>query len=166
MDETLLAALSAATGETDPSKAVGALLSAHASARDTIAKLSADVASANERAASAEARATDMERAAEIEGMKAAGQWSPALDGFLATQSVEQLRAFRAIAPRVVPAGEAKPPAEAPKGGAKGAPSQLIAAAIEKAEASGWLSLSAGEKAAITRHDADLANALRGPKSR
>jgi hypothetical protein len=40
-------------------------------------------------------------------------------------------------------------------------PAGAVAAAVEKAEKSGWGSLSVAEKSAITRHDKNLADALR-----
>lgn len=161
MDETLLAALVAATGESDAAQyapALAALKSRADEASAAVAKLSAELAAANDRAAAAEQRAAAVERAAEIDAAKAARQWTPALDGFLGTLSVEQLRAWRATAPAVVPSGEVKAPAEAPV--SKG-PASAIVAALDKAEREGWNALSVAEKSVITRHDKNLADALR-----
>jgi hypothetical protein len=58
----------------------------------------------------------------------------------------------------VVPSGEVKAPAEAPV--SKG-PASAIVAALEKAEREGWNALSVAEKSVITRHDKNLADALR-----
>jgi ClpP class serine protease len=159
MNEETLAALAAATGETDPNAAVRTLIDRHASASASVVKLSADLSSAVERATASEKRVGEIERGAEIEAAKAAGQWSPALDGFLGSLSVEQLRAWRTSAPRVVPAGEVQPPAATHA--APQAAAGKVADAIAKAEASGWHSLSAAEKGAIIRHDKSLADALR-----
>ena len=101
---------------------------------------------------------------AEIEAAKASRQWSPSLEGFLASLSVEQLRAWRASAPAVVPGGEIKAPAETPRGGSNGAPSEAVAAAIAKAEATGWESLTGGEKASISRHSKSIADNLRAKR--
>ena len=160
MQDTTIAALVAATGEADPEAAVLALLSRHEQATATVQRLSADLSAANDRASAAQARVAEIERGAEIEAAKAAGQWSPALDGFLGSLSVEQLRAWRASAPRVVPAGEVQPPAAPAHSHPASAPAK-VAEAVAKAEASGWHSLSGGEKAAITRHDKAIADALR-----
>ncbi len=163
----LAAAIAAITGATDP-EAQAAALSAQKAQLDaagaTIAKLSADVANATSRAQSAEQRAEAMERAAEIEAAKAARQWSPSLDGFLSSLSVEQLRAWRASAPAVVPEGEHKAPAETPRGGSGGAPSEAVAAAIAKAESKGWDALSGSEKSAVVRHSKSIADALRAKR--
>lgn len=160
MQDTTIAALTAATGETDPEAAVLALLSQREQTTATVQRLSSDIAAANDRATAAQARVAEIERGAEIEAAKAAGQWSPALDGFLGSLSVEQLRAWRASAPRVVPAGEVQPPT-APAHSHPASTPAKVAEAVAKAEASGWHSLSGGEKAAITRHDKALADALR-----
>jgi hypothetical protein len=99
-------------------------------------------------------------RAAEIDAAKAARQWTPALDGFLGTLSVEQLRAWRATAPAVVPSGEVKAPAEAPGGAEKALPptvAELVARATDK----GWNALAPRERHAITAHDKTLAARLR-----
>ena len=160
MNENTLAALAAATGETDPEAAVLALLSRHEQATATVQRLSADLSAANDRASAAQARVAEIERGAEIEAAKAAGQWSPALDGFLGSLSVEQLRAWRASAPRVVPAGEVQPPT-APASGAEADLPQSVAALVAKARESGWAALSAREKHAITSHDSALASRLR-----
>lgn len=167
MTPELAAALAATTGATDPDAQVAALTdlkSKYDAATGTIAKLSADVANATSRAQSAEQRAEAMERTAEIEAAKAARQWSPSLDGFLGSLSVEQLRSWRASAPAVVPEGEHKAPAETPRGGSNGAPSEAVAAAIAKAESKGWDALSGGEKSAVTRHSKSIADALRAKR--
>lgn len=167
MTPELAAALAAITGATDPEAQVAALAdikSKYDAATGTITKLSADVATATSRAQSAEQRAEAMERTAEIEAAKAARQWSPSLDGFLGSLSVEQLRAWRASAPAVVPEGEHRAPAETPRGGSAGAPSETVAAAIAKAEAKGWDALSGGEKSAVTRHSKSIADALRAKR--
>lgn len=160
MQDTTIAALVAATGEADPEAAALALLSQREQTAATVQRLSADLSAANDRASAAQARVAEIERGAEIEAAKAAGQWSPALDGFLGSLSVEQLRAWRASAPRVVPAGEVQPPAAPAHSHPASAPAK-VAEAVAKAEASGWHSLSGGEKAAITRHDKAIADALR-----
>lgn len=160
MQDTTIAALTAATGETDPEAAVLALLSQREQTTATVQRLSADIAAANDRATAAQARVAEIERGAEIEAAKAAGQWSPALDGFLGSLSVEQLRAWRTSAPRVVPAGEVQPPT-APASGAEADLPQSVAALVAKARESGWAALSAREKHAITSHDSALASRLR-----
>lgn len=160
MQDTTIAALTAATGETDPEAAVLALLSQREQTTATVQRLSADIAAANDRAAAAQARVAEIERGAEIEAAKAAGQWSPALDGFLGSLSVEQLRAWRASAPRVVPAGEVQPPT-APASGADADIPQAVASLVAKARESGWAALSAREKHAIASHDSALASRLR-----
>lgn len=160
MQDTTIAALTAATGETDPEAAVLALLAQREQTTATVQRLSADIAAANDRAAAAQARVAEIERGAEIEAAKAAGQWSPALDGFLGSLSVEQLRAWRASAPRVVPAGEVQPPT-APASGADADIPQAVASLVAKARESGWAALSAREKHAIASHDSALASRLR-----
>lgn len=160
MQDTTIAALVAATGEADPEAAVLALLSQREQTTATVQRLSADLSAANDRASAAQARVAEIERGAEIEAAKAAGQWSPALDGFLGSLSVEQLRAWRASAPRVVPAGEVQPPT-APASGAEADLPQSVAALVAKARESGWASLSARQKHAIASHDPDLASRLR-----
>lgn len=160
MQDTTIAALTAATGETDPEAAVLALLSQREQTAATVQRLSADLGAANDRAAAAQARVAEMERGAEIEAAKAAGQWSPALDGFLGSLSVDQLRAWRASAPRVVPAGEVQPPT-APASGAEADLPQSVAALVAKARESGWAALSAREKHAIASHNSALASRLR-----
>ena len=160
MQDTTIAALTAATGETDPEAAVLALLSQREQTTATVQRLSSDIAAANERAAAAQARVAEIERGAEIEAAKAAGQWSPALDGFLGSLSVEQLRAWRTSAPRVVPAGEVQPPS-APASGADADIPQAVASLVAKARESGWAALSAREKHAIASHDSALASRLR-----
>lgn len=162
MNEQQLAALAAATGETDPDTMVAAVarMKARADAAEaSLTKMTEERASAEKRAAEAEARAETMERNAEIEAAKADRKWTPALDGFLASLSVAQLKTWRASAPVAVPEGEIKPPPEAPAT-TKGA-SAKVAALIEKAEKEGWNALSGGEKAAITRHSQEIANSLR-----
>lgn len=163
MDETLLAALVAATGESDAAQyapALAALKSRADEASAAVTKLSAELAAANDRASAAEQRATAVERAAEIDAAKAARQWTPALDGFLGTLSVEQLRAWRATAPAVVPSGEVKAPAAAENGADKALPptvAELVARATDK----GWGALAPRERHAITAHDKTLAARLR-----
>ena len=167
MNEQQLAALAAAFGESDPDKivAAAATLSTRAAAAEaSLARMTADHNAALERAQAAEKRAEAMERAAEIEAAKASGQWTPALDSFLATLSVSQLRVWRESATRAVPAGEHKAPAETPRGGSNGAPSEAVAAAIAKAESKGWDALSGGEKSAVTRHSKSIADALRAKR--
>lgn len=168
LNDTTLAALAAATGESDPDKAVASLLELHAAApkreqdlataRAAIESLSADVAAANDRARAAEARIEGIERDAEIEGMKAEGKWSPALDGFLGTLGVEQLRSYRASAPRVVPSGEVPPPPPSP---AAGNLSADLGALVAKARDTGWQSLSAAEKHVLSASAPDIAAELR-----
>lgn len=169
MDETTLTALRAATNaEADADTAVLALLAAHeknagdlAAARKTITELSGDLAAAIDRARAAEGRIETIERDAELSSAKAEGKWSAALDGFLATLSVEQLRAWRAGAPRVVPQGEVKAPtAPVP---AAGTLPEKIAAAVAKARDKGWSALTAREKHVIATHDKALASELQKP---
>lgn len=166
MNEQQLAALASALGgETDPDKIVAAVtaLSARAAAAEaSLARMTADHNAALERAQAAEKRAEAMERASVIEAAKAAGQWTPALEGFLGSLSVPQLRAWRETAPRAVPEGEVKQPVDAPRT-QKGQPA-AVAAAVQKAERDGWNALSGGEKSAITRHDKALADSLRAAK--
>ena len=157
MDENLLAAVAALTGKTDPAEqaaALGAFGTRLAATEGTVAKLSTELGSANERAKAAEARAETMERAAEIEGAKASRQWTPALDGFLSSLPIDHLRAWRASAPAVVPAGEIP----APKG--EGADAQ-ITPDIAALAAKGWKALTAAEKHAVTTHDKSLAARLK-----
>jgi ClpP class serine protease len=96
MNEQQLAALAAAFGgETDPDKIVAAaagLASRLAATEGSLAKMTEERAAAVSRADAAEKRATAMERDAEISAAKAAGQWTPALDGFLGSLNVEQLQ--------------------------------------------------------------------------
>lgn len=152
--------LSTDAAEADVLAAVTTLKSRADEASGAVTKLSAELASANDRAAAAEQRAAAVERAAEIDAAKAARQWTPALDGFLGTLSVEQLRAWRATAPAVVPSGEVKAPAEAPGGAEKALPptvAELVARATDK----GWNALAPRERHAITAHDKTLAARLR-----
>ena len=162
MDDTLLAAIAAATGETDPAKAAGALasLSARATAAEqSLSRMTADHNAALERAQAAEQRAEAMERAAEIEAAKASRQWTASLDGFLATLSVPQLRAWRATAPAAVPTGEIKAPAEAPRADSQLAPD--VAEIVAKARAGGgWKALNAREKHAVKAANPKLAAEL------
>ena len=167
MTPELAAALAAITGATEPEAQVTALTNLKTrldAATGAVEKLSADLGAASARARAAEQRAEAMERTAEIEAAKASRQWSPSLEGFLASLSVEQLRAWRASAPAVVPGGEIKAPAETPRGGSNGAPSEAVAAAIAKAEATGWESLTGGEKASISRHSKSIADNLRAKR--
>ena len=164
MDEAILAALTAATGESDETKLVSALAALKSRADEAsgaVAKLSAELAAANDRASAAEQRATAVERAAEIEAAKAERKWTPGLDAFLGTLPIEQLRAWRANAPVVVPAGEIKQPA-APQGeGASGAIPGPVAELVARATEKGWASLSAPERHAVTAHDKNLAAQLK-----
>lgn len=174
LSEQTLAALSAATGESDPDKAVSALLtrvkdagasveklSTDLAARDTtIERLSTDLAASREADLAAQTRIEGIERAAEIAAAKAEGKWSPSLESFLGTLSVAQLRTWRASAPRVVPEGEIKAPAEEPRSDAQ-MPAE-IGAIVAKAHADGWKSLSAGERHAVQSFDKTLAARLRG----
>lgn len=163
MDEAILAALSAATGESDETKlaaAVSALKTRADEAQGAVAKLSTELSAANDRAAVAEARAATVERAAEIEAAKAARQWTPALDGFLGTLSVEQLRAWRSTAPAVVPEGEVKAPPLAESGADRAMP-PTVAELVARATQKGWASLAPGERHAIAAHDKTLAARLR-----
>lgn len=167
MNEEHLAALVAATGESDPAKLAAAVVTLKTrcdGAEASLARLTSDHAAALDRAQAAEARADAMERTAEIEAAKAAGQWTPALEGFLGTLSVPQVRAWRATAPRAVPEGEVRPPVETARGGSNGSPSEAVAAAIAKAEAQGWASLSGGEKAVVARHSKTIADRLRASR--
>lgn len=162
MDETLLAALVAATGETDPAQQASALVALRTradAAEASLARMTEDHAAALSRAQVAEQRAEGLERDRELEAAKAAGQWTPALDGFLATLSVPQLRAWRSTAPRAVPEGEIKPPSTQPAPDAQLPAS--VAALVAKAHDVGWKALSADEKHALTRHDKNLAARLR-----
>jgi hypothetical protein len=124
-------------------------------AAKTIEALSGDLSIANDKAAKAEARATQMERDGLMSDIRAAGKWSATLDAFLATQTNAQLRSWLADAPRVVPAGEVKPPADAPTSDEQLPPS--IAALAAK----GWKNLTGGEKHAVAKHSPDLAARLR-----
>lgn len=163
MNELQLAALAAAFGgETDPDKIVAAAtgLSARLSgAEASLARMTEDRAAQAARADAAERRADAMEREAEVAAAKAAGQWTPAHEEFLATLSVPQLRAWRATAPRAVPEGERLPPA-APPASAGQVPADF-AAAVVKARESGWASLTARQKHAITSRDPKLADELK-----
>lgn len=130
-----------------------------AGAATTVEKLSRDLASANARAAAAEQRADKAERDAIIESAKRDHQWSPALVDFLAGQSLPQLRAWKKSAPKVVPSGEVEPPAEAADTDAS-IPASL-AKSVEAARKGGWMSIPAGQRAAIERHSKPLATRLR-----
>jgi ClpP class serine protease len=163
MDDTLLAAIAAATGETDPAKAAGALASLKTradGAEQSLAQMTAERATLAARAEAAEKRADAMERSAEIEAAKASGQWTPALDSFLATLSVSQLRVWRESATRAVPAGEIKAPAEAPRADSQLAPE--VAEIVAKARTGGgWKALSPAEKHALTASNPKLAAEIR-----
>lgn len=162
METDLAATLAAITGATDPAAqaaALGALKTRADASEASLARMTADHNAALERAVAAEKRAEGMERDAEVSAAKAAGQWTPALDGFLATLSVPQLRAWRETAPRAVPAGEVKPPASPPVSASQLAPE--VAAVADKARAGGWGSLSAREKHALTASAPKLADELR-----
>ncbi len=163
MNEQQLAALSAAFGgEADPDKIVAAatnLASRLSGAEASLAQMTSERAAAEQRAQAAEQRAEAMERDAEVSAAKADGQWTPALEGFLATLSVAQLRVWRASAPRAVPVGEKQPPADpsAPTGNVP----VDFAAAVAKAGEAGWNSLSMQEKNLITKRDKKLAADLK-----
>lgn len=163
MNEQQFAALSAAfSGETDPDKIVAAatgIASRLAGAEASLAKMTEERATLAARADAAEKRATAMERDAEISAAKAAGQWTPALDGFLGSLNVEQLRAWRASAPRAVPEGEKQPPA-APPASAGQVPADF-AAAVTRARESGWASLTPRQKHIISARDSKLAEELK-----
>lgn len=163
MNEELIAALAAATGETDIEKAVGLMIEKHTAAARTIEALTADLGAANTRAQAAEARMSAAERDAIITSAKAAGQWAPSLDAFLSTLSVDQLRAWSTTAPRVVPAGEIQQPGGPTGPGAQGTGAMPadVAAAVAKARDNGWKTLTPREKHAITQHNATLAQSLR-----
>jgi hypothetical protein len=163
MNEQQLAALATALGgETDPDKMIATannLNARLAGAEASLAKVTEDRAAQAARAEAAEKRADAMERAAEIEAAKAAGQWTPAHEQFLGTLSVAQLRAWRETAPRAVPEGEKRPPADAPA--AAGQVPGDFAAAITKAQTQGWSALTAREKHAISSRDPKLAASLK-----
>lgn len=172
MNEELLAAIAAVTGETDPTKQAAAVSALHAklnaaetklsAAEKAVAGLSQDLSDANARASEATARVEKIEREGVLGEIKAAGKWSASLDGFLATQSVEQLRTYLATAPRVVPGGAIEPPATPPS-----ADAQLpgdIAEIAAKATREGWASLSTREKHEISSHSKSLAARLRDGK--
>lgn len=162
MNEQQIAALAAATGETAPDKivaAVAALRTKADASEKTIEALTHDVAQANGRAEAAEKRLDAAERAKEIDAAKAEGKWSLALDGFLSTLSTEQLRAWRAGAPRVVPGGEHQPPTDGPQPDAQ-LPADLAAIAA-KAQAEGWGALSDKEKDRLYRANKPLAQRLK-----
>jgi signal peptide peptidase SppA len=125
-----------------------------ATAEQTVAALTGDVAAANERAQAAEARADQVERAALMAEIKAARKWSASLDAFLAGQSMAQLRTWLETAPAVVPA-PVEPPADPPTADAE-LPQEIAALA-----AKGWNALTAREKHRIADHDPDLAARLR-----
>jgi hypothetical protein len=121
--------------------------------------MTAERATLAARAEAAEKRADAMERSAEIEAAKASGQWTPALDSFLATLSVSQLRVWRESATRAVPAGEIKAPAEAPRADSQLAPE--VAEIVAKARTGGgWKALNAREKHAVKAANPKLAAEL------
>ena len=172
MNEELLAAIAAVTGETEPTKQAAAVSALHAKLSTTETKLSAaekavaglsqDLSDANARASAATARVERIEREGLLGEIKAAGKWSASLDGFLATQSVEQLRAYLASAPRVVPGGAIEPPAAPPSSDAQ-LPTDVAELAV-KATRDGWAALTAREKHAVTTHSKSLAARLRDAK--
>lgn len=172
MNETTLTALRAATSpEADADTAVLALLARDeknardlASARSSIEQLSADLAAANARASEAANRIEKIERDAELSAAKAEGKWSASLEAFLTGLSLEQLRTWRASAPRVVPEGEIKAPAEEPRADVE-IPSD-VAALVAKAQRDGWPALSAGEKDRVARAAPAVAKSLRAKRSR
>lgn len=159
MNEELIAALAAATGETDIEKAVGLMIEKHAAAARTIEALTADLGAANTRVQAAEARADKNERDAILTSAKNAGQWTPSLDALLSTLTIDQLRVWSTTAPRVVPAGEIQQPGGPAQG--SGAMPPEVAAAVAKARDGGWKALTAREKHAITQHNPTLAQNLR-----
>jgi len=127
-------------------------------ARDeAVEGMSRELAAANERARAAEARLESAERTQLIEAAKAAGQWTQPLDALLQRMAMEDLRAWRASAPRVVPAGAVDPPADAPAEPAL--PSDIAALA-----AKGWSALTVDEKHAVSVHDPKLAARLRAAR--
>lgn len=130
-----------------------------AGATASVAQLSRDLAAANARVVAAEKRAEKADRDAVIAEAKRNHQWSLALEPFLATQSLAQLRAWQKSAPKVVPSGEVEPPAEAADTDAS-IPA-AIAKHVEAARKGGWMSLPAGQRAAIERHSKPLAARLR-----
>lgn len=162
MNEQQLAALAAAFGESDPDKIVAAAASLKTradGAEQSLAQMTAERATLAARAEAAEKRADAMERSAEIEAAKASGQWTPALDSFLATLSVSQLRVWRESATRAVPAGEIKAPAEAPRADSQLAPE--VAEIVAKARTGGgWKALNAREKHAVKAANPKLAAEL------
>lgn len=166
MNEQQLAALAAAFGESDTDKIVAAATSLStraAAAEQSLARMTGDHNAALERAQAAEQRAEAMERAAEIEAAKASRQWTASLDGFLATLSVPQLRAWRATAPAAVPTGEIKAPTEAPRADSQLAPE--VAEIVAKARTGGgWKALSPTEKHALTASNPKLAAELRAAR--
>ena len=136
---------------------VGAMKSRLEGAEKTIAALTQDVAKANDRAGAAEKKLEDQEREAIISAAKSpeAGQWTQAQDSWLRTLPLESLRAWKASAPRVVPAGAIEAPTEPPTNDAQLPPD--IAALAAK----GWKNLSSREKHTIEKHSAVLAARLR-----
>lgn len=162
MNEQQLAALTAAFGESDPDKIVAAatnLASRLSGAEASLAKMTEERAAAAARADAAEKRADSMERESVLQAAKDAGQWTPAHEQFLGTLSVEQLKAWRATAPRAVPEGEKQPPADAAP--AAGQVPADFASAVTKAHESGWGALTARQKHAITSRDQKLAASLK-----
>jgi ClpP class serine protease len=162
MTPELAAAIAAITGATDP-EAQAAALSAQKAQLDaagaTITKLSADLSTANDRAAAAEKKLEAADRAHEVEAAKTEGKWSPALDGFLSTLSNDQLRAWRASAPRVVPGGQHDPPTDGPSPDAQ-LPAD-VAAIAAKAQTEGWGALSDREKHSLIVANKPLAQRLK-----
>jgi len=151
--------LPADASEAEILKSVMAVQADAATAARTVEAQARDVAQANDRAAAAEKRADEVERAGVMAEIKAARKWSPSLDAFLATQSTAQLRAWLESAPAVVPAGEIKPPGAPPA-----ADAQIpvdVAALVARAHERGWAALTAREKHLVEAHDAALAARLR-----
>ena len=162
MDEKLLAAVAALTGETDPEKqvsALGAFAARSAAAEKTITALTEEAAGHAARATAAETRLAEIERSAEVTAAKTAGQWSPALEPFLASLSLEQLKTWRMSAPRVVPAGSHQPPSDGPK--AEGQLPPELAELAAKASEKGWSALTDAEKHRVMTANRPLADRLR-----
>lgn len=159
VDAALVAALAkveAMEGEPPPA-AEEAARSAAATA--TVEGLSRELAAANTRAAAAEKRADGVERVAIIQRAKDDKQWSLAMEPFLASLPLASLRAWKASAPKVVPEGEHRPPADEPADDTQ--LPEKVAALVTRARTGGWESLAAGEKHAITAHNPALAGRLR-----
>ncbi len=133
--------------EADVLASVVALKTDADTAAKTVEALSRDVAEANAKAKAAHEREEATERAAIIEAAKSDGQWSASIDGFLGRLAVADLREWKANAPRVVPSGEIKPPADAPTADAD------LSVDIAAIAAKGWSAMTADEKhAVITKH--------------